>query len=819
MNLYFVENQNLVDSQGAKFTNEIFLGYNRLPTWYINFVTADAQTATVTAVDVSDAVTWKAAVDKDFSTETEPMCRTLNANIDSSRADEGIIGVVIDSFTATFLAAVGTKARLSPVYFQLEGYNGDGNVIHSALFQIVAQNSVDPSGGDPPDPPGNYYTITQIDLLLADKIDEDLTGYDAKTTPAGTELVFIDDSGTGKYMSIANLCSYLGSPLDPQGNWDADTNDPDISGTTTTGHFWIVSVAGTTDLGGITDWAVNDWAVKTATGWAKVDNSDTNKADKVTGAVSGNFAGLDSNGNLTDSGSKAADFATTSHTQAASTITDFDTEVSNNTDVAANTTDRHTHSNKAQLDLVTDGDHDVRTDNPHSVTYTQAGAEPANANIQSHVSSTSNPHSVTKTQVSLANVTDDAQIKKSASSTSGNVPTWNGTTGDALDGTGLATGDASGSIVLRSDTNTVSADVVSEITADTGVTIDGLKIKDAGLVLTSDADGDIYYRYSGILARLGIGTAYQKLQVNSGGTAPEWTSDKLLTNTTVYVGTSGKTTVFPSAVSNEGGGLVGFAVTSHSFSTGDSVKVTGTTHYNGDYTVDADSTSTKIVVTAAYSAEGLTEAAIYYNQTATAAEIQAVINAFPKDLSEYIATVQFYDGAYTIASVINIQAFKGKRIRLLGNAGTTDGNLASVLFLTSVSYPFGFYYNSSQCYFQYFKIIGSAASYNCGAYFSIGSYFFVSYVCVVGTSVLVGAGDMGIFAEDMNGTVRNCKFNNTYMGIRNRRAYGIVSNTNVEIGTSPAYGLYADGGVITKIGTQPAGSTANEYEVNGGDIR
>ena len=34
------------------------------------------------------------------------------------------------------------------------------------------------------------------------------------------------------------------------------------------------------------------------------------KADKVTGATAGNFAGLDSNGNLTDSGKKAADFAT-----------------------------------------------------------------------------------------------------------------------------------------------------------------------------------------------------------------------------------------------------------------------------------------------------------------------------------------------------------------------------------------------------------------------------------------------------------------------------------------------------------------------------
>lgn len=60
-----------------------------------------------------------------------------------------------------------------------------------------------------------------------------------------------------------------------QGDWDASTNTPDITGTTQVGHAWIVSVAGNTDLGGITDWKVNDLAIKTATGWAKIDNTDT----------------------------------------------------------------------------------------------------------------------------------------------------------------------------------------------------------------------------------------------------------------------------------------------------------------------------------------------------------------------------------------------------------------------------------------------------------------------------------------------------------------------------------------------------------------
>ena len=67
----------------------------------------------------------------------------------------------------------------------------------------------------------------------------------------------------------------LQGSLIPQGSWNASNNTPDITGTTETGYYWIVSDAGSTSLGGITDWEVNDWAIKTATGWAKVDNTDS----------------------------------------------------------------------------------------------------------------------------------------------------------------------------------------------------------------------------------------------------------------------------------------------------------------------------------------------------------------------------------------------------------------------------------------------------------------------------------------------------------------------------------------------------------------
>ena len=73
---------------------------------------------------------------------------------------------------------------------------------------------------------------------------------------------------------LKDLITGISTALIPQGTWNASTNTPDISGATQTGFYWIVNVAGATDLGGITDWEVNDWVVKTATGWAKVDNSD-----------------------------------------------------------------------------------------------------------------------------------------------------------------------------------------------------------------------------------------------------------------------------------------------------------------------------------------------------------------------------------------------------------------------------------------------------------------------------------------------------------------------------------------------------------------
>jgi hypothetical protein len=60
-----------------------------------------------------------------------------------------------------------------------------------------------------------------------------------------------------------------------QGTWNASTNSPTLTSSVgTKGYYYVVDVAGSTNLNGITDWKVGDWAIFNGTVWQKVDNTD-----------------------------------------------------------------------------------------------------------------------------------------------------------------------------------------------------------------------------------------------------------------------------------------------------------------------------------------------------------------------------------------------------------------------------------------------------------------------------------------------------------------------------------------------------------------
>lgn len=75
--------------------------------------------------------------------------------------------------------------------------------------------------------------------------------------------------------------------LNYQGTWNASTNSPTLTSSVgTKGFYYVVSVAGTTNLNGVTDWQIGDWAVYNGTAWQKVDNTDgVTSVNGYTGAV------------------------------------------------------------------------------------------------------------------------------------------------------------------------------------------------------------------------------------------------------------------------------------------------------------------------------------------------------------------------------------------------------------------------------------------------------------------------------------------------------------------------------------------------------
>jgi len=72
-----------------------------------------------------------------------------------------------------------------------------------------------------------------------------------------------------------------------QGSWNANTNTPTLTSSVgTKGHYYVVSVSGSTVLDGISSWTVGDWVIFNGVSWEKADHSDAvSSVAGKTGAV------------------------------------------------------------------------------------------------------------------------------------------------------------------------------------------------------------------------------------------------------------------------------------------------------------------------------------------------------------------------------------------------------------------------------------------------------------------------------------------------------------------------------------------------------
>jgi hypothetical protein len=142
-------------------------------------------------------------------------------------------------------------------------------------------------------------TATTLTGKLVGTVDTSTTGV---TQPSTT-----DNNLLATTAFVQDLLGDVVSGLQFQELWDASTDTPDLStATPNNGDFWIVKIAGTTDLSGITTWAVGDWAIYIVPAgggtafWQKIDN-----ATSLTGTGTGNqiakWSGSGASDVLTDS--------------------------------------------------------------------------------------------------------------------------------------------------------------------------------------------------------------------------------------------------------------------------------------------------------------------------------------------------------------------------------------------------------------------------------------------------------------------------------------------------------------------------------------
>jgi hypothetical protein len=64
--------------------------------------------------------------------------------------------------------------------------------------------------------------------------------------------------------------------LNYRGTWNASTNTPTLTSSVgTNGYYYVVDTAGATNLNGVTDWQVGDWAIFNGSTWQKLDQTNT----------------------------------------------------------------------------------------------------------------------------------------------------------------------------------------------------------------------------------------------------------------------------------------------------------------------------------------------------------------------------------------------------------------------------------------------------------------------------------------------------------------------------------------------------------------
>ena len=199
----------------------------------------------------------------------------------------------IKTFSSPIVGSVsGTAANVTGVVALVNGGTGSTTAPDArtalGLGSIATQNasSVSITGG----------SITGItDLAVADGGTGASTAPDARTNlglgsaavltaGAANGVATLDAGGT---VPLSQIPASIQGGVSYQGAWNASTNTPTLTSSVgTKGYYYVVSTAGSTNLNGVTDWNIGDWAIFNGSIWQKIDNTDAvTSVNGLTGTV------------------------------------------------------------------------------------------------------------------------------------------------------------------------------------------------------------------------------------------------------------------------------------------------------------------------------------------------------------------------------------------------------------------------------------------------------------------------------------------------------------------------------------------------------
>ena len=184
------------------------------------------------------------------------------------------------SVTGSPITTSGTLNITTTAPDQTVVLNAGTGISTSGTYPNFTITNTSPSSGGTVTSVGSGTGLTGGPITTSGTLSIANTGVTAGTYGSAAVIPVIQVNSQGQ---ITNISTQPTNAPAYQGTWNASTNTPTlVSSVGTAGYYYVVSVAGNTNLNGVTGWAVGDWAIFENGVWQKIAGSSSESFSNLT---------------------------------------------------------------------------------------------------------------------------------------------------------------------------------------------------------------------------------------------------------------------------------------------------------------------------------------------------------------------------------------------------------------------------------------------------------------------------------------------------------------------------------------------------------